>query len=208
MLYIDAECPYARRAVYASQFKSANIEIISINQEHQPNDYKEINPTNNLPLLVVKQGEKKFHITGSRQIAEYLNPVKTGRIIQPAKTVLDMQISVNLEPLFLYLLKFCKTGNKRSFETVTEILQDINENYLNQGNYASGLVGYTGITMPDLILYPIVDYLYTRNDSRIAEIMPFVAGNNIERWYRMTSNSDWILKGKELIAILSKKPKI
>ena len=216
MLYISALCPYARRTVYANSFKSANLPITLVDQDQKPEWFLEMNPNGTVPVLKISKFEKEFFITESLQIIEYLNsfpgqnlyPTINNRVIPAAKAVVDIQISTVLEPLLFYLMKYIKTRNLRSLNTVKEILVDLNEKYLIFGNFVTGIIGYENVTNADLVLYPIIDYLFTEPCDLLADILPLVRGNYIENWYRRISLMDWAIEGKKKIQEYSCFPKL
>ena len=158
-----------------------------------------MNPKGSLPALRVQREGRDYVICESLQIAEYLNsypgqnlyPSRHGRVASPGKAVVDIQISTNLEPLLFYLSKYVRTGDKRSFGTVKEILEEIEQVHLKSGFYASGILGYEDVTLADVVLYPIIESLIDNCDERVLEVKKLVLGNNIEKWYRKVEKMDW-----------------
>lgn len=214
MLYISTWCPYARRTVYAASFKSANVEVVALDSDKKPQWFLEINPSGSVPVFRIK--DSKCVISESLQIVEFLNsyqgtdlyPNRDGRVHLPGKAIVDIQISTNLDPLLFYLLKYERTGNQRSFETVCEILTEINEVFLKNGNYASDVLRYFQYTLADVILFPVIDHLFNSNDQRLAEVKRLITGNNIEKWYATIKETSWARSGKAKLEQLATPAKL
>ncbi|CAG9318625.1 unnamed protein product [Blepharisma stoltei] len=191
-LIVRNGCLSSKIVLGVKAFKRLDIEIVTI--EETPEWLLNYSPNGATPTLLIKTFDDTIGINEIVTIIQYLDTLPgpnlyprliTGQINPLEKAIIDCHIKTKIEALIKNLNAVSRDfSNEKPKKIVKSIVSEIEKNYLDgEESLLHKFLYRNEVSVADVMLFQIVDYLFTQLAPSHVEILNGVQLKNTLPWY-------------------------